>query len=383
MAMPEFKPLVSVVMVAYNHARYLRETISSVLKQSLAELELILIDNGSSDNSAEIIAEFDDPRIIKIRQENLGLSLAYNIGIERSSAPFIACGNADDVWMPEKLEEQLKAIEKTGAGVSFTAARLIDDHGNAVPEEIAAKFPFSFENLARAQMYEKFFFKSNFLCATSALISKDLLLEQAFKAELIQLQDFELWIRLVKKSSFLVLPQQLVGYRIRMDGQNLSLDSSNRARVLFELNCVYRNFFENVDPAFFRDAFANHLRKADFSGEIGMQFEQAFLFLKMQEPSIRVLGVELLYRLMNFEEGRRIAERDYAFRITDLWSLCKVPFYADSQSVDAAVLDYSDMALRLKESEAELDRLRRTMDELSNSKFWKLKSKIADIFNRH
>lgn len=378
--MTETDPIVTVVMVAYNHGKYLRRTMESVFAQTLPELEVILVDNGSTDDTTQIIAQISDPRMQVIRQENLGLSLGYNIGIERARGKYIALGNADDEWMPEKLSKQLEAMKQRSAGASFTAARLIDDDGLPVPDEIARQHPFSFEDLPRHQMYEKFFFKTNFICATSALIERHLIAAEGFDPTLIQLQDFELWVRLVKETEFVVVPEKLVAYRVRSDGQNLSLDTRNRARVLFELHLVYRRFFERVDPSFFKQAFAQHFRKADQSNELGLEFEKAFLYLKMEEPSIRALGIELLYSLLSLPAARGIAEADYNLKIADLWDISKTAIYADSQSMEASALDGLETAQRLKDCESELERLRESMRQITSGKLWKLREKVYDIF---
>lgn len=375
-------PLVTVVMVAYNHAKYLRETMASVFAQTMGDFEVILIDNGSTDDSQQIIATLQDPRLKVITQENLGLSLAYNIGIEAARGKWIALGNADDVWMPQKFELQIKALEATGAGAAFSAAQLIDDNGEAVPEEIAVQFPFSFDNLSREEFYEKFFFKTNFMCATSALLSTELMAKVKFDPALIQLQDFDVWVKLIKQTSFVVLPEKLVAYRVRCDGMNLSLDTRNRSRVLFELHSAYKKFFDDVEPEFFRKALGKHFRKPDQSNPVGLEFEKAFLFLKMQEPSIRALGLEMLYELLSSEAGREVAGRDYDLKIADIWDLSKMPIYADSQALDGSALETEQLLRKIKETESELSSLRESMRQITSGKLWKLREKVYGILKK-
>lgn len=372
-------PLVSVVMVAYNHEKYLRETMASVFAQSLSDLEVILVDNGSTDNSADIISGFNDPRLKVIRQENLGLSLAYNIGIESSRGKYIALGNADDTWEPEKLKLQVAAMQNNPqAAVSFAGARLIDDDGNTVDDSHAS---FSIEALPKARMYEKFFFKTNFMCATSALINRECInkYENVFDPCLIQLQDFDLWVRLIKKFDFVVLPEKLVGYRVRLDGQNLSLDKSNRSRVLFELNWTYRKFFENVDRELFKDAFGKHFRNKNAGCLLACKFEQAFLYLEMQEPAIRELGLELLYKLLASKNGREMAQRDYGTPIAELWNIARMPVYADSLSMEESVSRAAVTEKRLKDVEAELASLQEGLRKITSGKLWKLRERVYEI----
>jgi len=380
--MNEKAPAVSIVMVAYNHAKYLRETMASVFAQTLTDFEVILIDNGSTDNSPQIIAELNDPRLVCIRQENLGLSLAYNVGIERARGRWIALGNADDTMMPEKLELQLKAAEAHNAGAVFSAAQLIDDDSKPVPDELAAQFPFSFEVLPRARMYEKFFFRTNFMCATSAFINAKQLADGGFDPSLIQLQDFDVWVRLIKRCGFVVLQDKLTGYRVRTDGNNLSLDKRNRARVLFELGFVYKRFFDGVDYAFFKEAFGKHFRRTEPSGAVGLEYEKAFLFLKMQEPCLKAIGLEMLYVLLALPEGREVAASDYDLRIEQLWDLSKMPIYADSQSMESALVDAANVSAKLRDAESELSQLRESMRQITSGRLWRLREKVHRILKR-
>lgn len=373
------EPLVTVVMVAYNHAKYLRRTMATVFAQTLKNIEIILVDNGSTDDSASVISSLSDSRLQVIQQENLGLSIGYNIGIKRARGKYIALGNADDEWTPDKLEKQVQAIENEKAAACFSMAELVDDDNKPIPSAIASRFPFSFDNLPRERMYEKFFFNTNFMCATSALIDKSLLHDRMFDPSLLQLQDFELWVHLIKKGSFVIVPEKLVFYRVRLDGHNLSLDVSNRARVLFELHLAYKTFFDDVDMEFFRSAFASHLRNKDFAAE-AFDFEKAFLYMKMSEPSIKALGLEFLYSILSSEAGREIAARDYGMKIADIWNLSKSPIYADSQSFDGALAEAENMSERLRATEAELSQLRESMRQVTSGKLWRLREKVYGIF---
>ena len=108
--MSEHLPTVSVVIPCYNGAAFLRETLDSVLAQTYPPLEVILIDDGSTDESAAI-AESYGPPVRVIRQENQGESVARNRGMDEARGDWIACLDADDLWKPEKLERQLAAID--------------------------------------------------------------------------------------------------------------------------------------------------------------------------------------------------------------------------------------------------------------------------------
>jgi glycosyltransferase involved in cell wall biosynthesis len=104
-------PKVSVVIPTYDRAHFLDDAIRSVLAQTFDDFELIIVDDGSTDNTREVVNSFEDSRIKYIYQENRGVSAAYNSGILASSSEFIAFLDSDDLWLPQKLELQVKLLD--------------------------------------------------------------------------------------------------------------------------------------------------------------------------------------------------------------------------------------------------------------------------------
>src|SRR3989338_7703392 len=102
------KPAISVIMPVYNGEKYLREAIESILNQSFSDFELFIINDGSTDGTAGIIASFHDPRIVYLKNEsNLGLSRSYNRGIDAARGKYIARMDADDMSIPKRFERQI------------------------------------------------------------------------------------------------------------------------------------------------------------------------------------------------------------------------------------------------------------------------------------
>lgn len=125
-------PLISVVMPVYNGERYLRQSVESILNQTWRDFEFIIIDDGSTDATAEIVQQFEDKRILVIRNSaNLGLTASLNKGIAAAKGKFIARMDADDISLPERFEKQIgffrthPEIEALG-----TSTLYIDEHGN-------------------------------------------------------------------------------------------------------------------------------------------------------------------------------------------------------------------------------------------------------------
>ena len=122
---------VSVVIPTYNRAELLKLMIQSILAQTLRPLEIIIVDDGSTDHTAEVCASFA-PTVRYIRQGNAGVSAARNTGIRAAEGDWIAFCDSDDLWKYNKLELQLAAIDATGAGWSVTDFGLIDPEGRRV-----------------------------------------------------------------------------------------------------------------------------------------------------------------------------------------------------------------------------------------------------------
>ncbi len=375
-------PIVSIVMIAYNDGRYIADILNSILAQTFSNFEIILIDNSSTDNTAEVIAGFSDPRLRSFRNENVGLSEGYNIGIAKARGEYIAISNADDLWKAQKLEKQLELMQDESVGVVFCTADLIDDNGRQLSDEEAKNYPFNFENRTSEENYQRLFFNSNYFCAPSALIRKELLQQRPFDAMLIQLQDFEMWLHLVQKKAFKTVQESCFQYRVRLDGSNLSLSQKNKSRVAFELGIVYRHFFDNVDQNFFKRAFASHLRNPDFNSTEELEFEKGFLYLKMQHPAIYALGLEKLYELMSNPTSRKFGEERYKIKMRDVWEQALLPVYNDPAQFHETVNQLERLNAELKCAQNELAQVKSTMNAITSGKFWKLREKVYRLLGK-
>ena len=126
-------PKISVVMSVYNEEKYLPEAIESILNQTFEDFEFIIVNDGSTDRSLEIIQSYDDDRIVLINQENTGLAKALNNGIAISKSDFIARIDADDIAMPERLEKQLAFLSNSPSYIIIGSnAAIIDKDGHFV-----------------------------------------------------------------------------------------------------------------------------------------------------------------------------------------------------------------------------------------------------------
>src|SRR5688572_20082581 len=131
------KPLVTVLMPVYNAEKYLREAMDSILKQTLTDFEFLIIDDGSKDNSVDIINAYTDPRIRLVKNEhNLGISKTLNRGIEMASAELIARMDADDISYPARLQNQYDYFQKNPeCALLSTWARMVTEDNEHIRTE--------------------------------------------------------------------------------------------------------------------------------------------------------------------------------------------------------------------------------------------------------
>jgi glycosyltransferase involved in cell wall biosynthesis len=125
--MSDGRPLVSAIIPVYNGEAFLRETIESVLSQTYRDIECIVIDDGSTDGTGEIARSFGDS-IRYVRKENGGVSSARNLGIEMASGEFVAFLDADDLWVPEKIEKQMAVFAaRPDVGMVYSSVLFVDE----------------------------------------------------------------------------------------------------------------------------------------------------------------------------------------------------------------------------------------------------------------
>jgi glycosyltransferase involved in cell wall biosynthesis len=311
-------PLISIGMPAHNAERYVGAAIESVLRQTFGDWELIIINDGSTDATAERIASYRDPRIRWFSQENLGPPAAYNRALAQSRGRYFAILNADDVCYPDRLESQLRFYEGGGPRVLFSPVDFIDAEGNAVTGEHFLSGRFPAEPHTRAETVERFFTRGNFFSTPTLFTERKILLEAGlFHPALFTLQDFDMWVRLVKKHDLVPLPKPTVQYRIHPD--NISgpprndQDFRRGVRVHNEYHLLMRRFFDGMPAELFHDAFKDRLIRPDCATDLEHRCEQAFLYLKSSDRRCQLIGLEKMDGLLADPEGARVLSDLYGF----------------------------------------------------------------------
>jgi glycosyltransferase involved in cell wall biosynthesis len=215
-------PRVSVVMANYNYARFLPAAVESVLAQTERDFELVIVDDGSTDNSLAVIDRYlADPRVRCVRTTHLGQARAKSAAVTASVAPLVAFTDADDVWHPAKLERQLPLFADERVGVVHCRRTLIGEAGGPLP--------YTQPPLPRGDVLTAMF-RNNFVCFSSA-VARRIVLEHVglFDPHVDLAVDYDLWLRAAKHYHFDHVDEPLVQYRIGHG--NLSKRVGERLRV--------------------------------------------------------------------------------------------------------------------------------------------------------
>lgn len=225
-------PKVSVIMPVYNVERFVADAVSSVLAQSFADFELLIIDDQSPDGSIAICESFEDPRIHIIRHEkNRGLAGARNTGVRHAQGDVLAFLDSDDCWHADKLKRHLDHLDaRPEVGVSFSRSAFIDEYGNATncyqmprlrgiePGYYLCRNPIGNGSapVIRRQVFEDIAYSDDFH-GTSAC--------WYFDERLRRSEDIECWIRIALTTDWVIegIPDSLTLYRLNAGGLSASL----------------------------------------------------------------------------------------------------------------------------------------------------------------
>ena len=208
-------PLVSVIMPAYNAERYIADAIQSALDQTYSNWELIVVDDGSTDGTAEVVRRFttEDSRIKYFFQENGRLGKARNTGIENSNGPLIAFLDSDDLWLRDKLELQVSTLGETKVDVIFSNGFIF--HGADVAGETET-FPIVTGRIEGDEMLD-LLLAHNRIPVLSVLMRREIFDEAGpFEESPVYhgCEDYDLWVKLAKRRAvFFGMEDKLVRYR--------------------------------------------------------------------------------------------------------------------------------------------------------------------------
>lgn len=212
---PATTPAVSVIVTSYNYAEYLGAAIQSVLDQTYRDFEVVVVDDGSTDASRQVLAAFGE-RIVCLEQTNQGKSVALNRGLAISRGRYLAFLDSDDLWLPESLAHRVALLEsEPDVGVVYSKAYVIDGAGRRQPYTIGAPERFPGETL-RSLLYANPIQFLTFMVRQSCLTQ----VGEAFDRHLGAANDWDLYLRLSRVCRFHYLDEPTACWRVH--GRNWS-----------------------------------------------------------------------------------------------------------------------------------------------------------------
>ena len=330
-------PKVSVLLGVLNQEAYLPACIESVLAQTFSDFEFIILNDGSTDRTWEIIQDYakKDSRIRPYSfPEKQGIAVGCNFTVAKAEGEYLARMDGDDIWNPEKLERQVQYLEQhPECGVCFSQAEIIDGDGKVV-QGVDCDYMdqlFAQPNRSQSQWLQHLFCRGNCLVHSSSVIRSSSLKQVAgYRNAFRQLPDFDLWMQLIQVGEFYVVPEKLLRYR--WYAQNTSIPNSiGASRTYQEYFQLYLQLFQSMDAALFCRAFSSLFRCQDSSTPQELSCEQAFLLLEQSAGELpeagKLAGLTLLTNLINHEDTRKLLENKYHFTTFDYIALESDPIF--------------------------------------------------------
>jgi hypothetical protein len=228
-------PKVSVIIPTYNSEKYICKAIDSVLMQTYKDFEIIVIDDGSSDNTKDILSKYNG-KIRYLYEDNKGASAARNLGIKESRGEYVAFLDADDIWLADKLKLQVDAIN-TDPQIALvcTDAESFNEQGivkttfftTADPDRLLKRGYYIRHKIAQRKINDLYQFKGNFykeLISRNFILTSSVLMRKTcfdkigyFNSEFHVTQDYDLWLRAAMHFPFLYINKVTFRYRLRDD----------------------------------------------------------------------------------------------------------------------------------------------------------------------
>jgi glycosyltransferase involved in cell wall biosynthesis len=241
-------PTISVVVPAYNEERHIAEALDAVLAQTLTPLEVIVVDDGSTDRTAAVVEGYGE-RVLLVRQDNRGCPGAFDTGFREAKGDYVALCPADDIWEPQKLEWQREALaEHPEVDVAFGAARRF---GLASGDHLRPAEP----GVLDTERFAREMYSENLIADPSAVVRRSLYLERGGYEPLVG-EDYEFWMRALSAGATFYFDPRVVVH-LREHGGNLSY----RALDIWETkHLIHERYAELAgDPELVRRTLAHDL----------------------------------------------------------------------------------------------------------------------------
>lgn len=256
------------IVPVYNGAAYIEKTAHSILSQSFSDLELVLVNDGSTDESQEVLEALrrHDSRVKVFRQENGGIGSARNHGIENSCAPLVAFCDQDDLWEPRKLEKQVPTFDDPEIGLCYARVNLVDASGVRPPKDVEMPVGSVFDALLTW----------NFVPSCSVVVRRSVLSEfENFEEDrrMMGVDDWHCWLEVALRKKFAKVDEPLCTHLLHADNYSNNYLKMTEAEIM----CMDKiavsaralgmdRDFDGLKHAILEGRARLHITKGDFKG---------------------------------------------------------------------------------------------------------------------
>jgi glycosyltransferase involved in cell wall biosynthesis len=287
-------PLVSVVIPAHNAEVFINKTINAVISQTYRNLEVLVVDDGSTDDTSRIVESFvkRDHRIILVQQQQSGVAAARNVGIGRSSGEFIAPLDADDVWHPRNIEKQVLCLLDGGplVGLIYGWSVVIDEDSIFTGDFIAWNIEgYVFQTLLAR----------NFLGNASASLIRRTCFDKVglydckfFRGNAQGCEDWDMYLRIAQQYEFRVVPEFLIGYRRVKNSMSHNYERMKKSHSMLMSNID--SACSRIPDIFFRLSKINYYTKFSYENCNSKNYKQARFWLR------KSLEVDFILTVISF-----------------------------------------------------------------------------------
>lgn len=328
------QPLVSVILCVYNGEQFVAKTIESVLNQTYQNMEIIIVDDASTDMSRQIIDEFHDERIRRIwLEKNTHVCYACNTGLAKATGKYIAFIGHDDVWENNKIKKQVYFMEKHPDYVaSISCANIIDEFDRSRNTEDFLFKRFKNSNMTREAWIRKLVNNGNYFCSPSACIRREVIEKVGYyRYALVQLQDYDLWLRLLNEGPLYIFSQKLINYRrFSQSAQNISnVSPETRNRDCHERQWILADYIEKLPDDMYVRVFGKEGNNSSSISHKEVECEKALLLKEIGNCFAEKRFIELY----EDAECRDILEQKYGFGLKEFYKWNTVPMFFDTAAL--------------------------------------------------
>jgi len=379
--------LVSVIIPAYNHEKYIGDAINSVLNQTYKNIELIVEDDLSTNNTVKEIKKIKDKRLKTIfSKKNKGPVRTMNHLLSMCKGDYIAILGSDDIWYPEKLEKQLKYFSKKNIGAVFSMMDVIDENNNiSSDDELLNTKVFNKNNMSQAERMRLLFEKGNHLCHPTSIITREAFEKIGyFNLAYKQLHDFDYWIRLVNEYDIYIVPEKLIGYRRFNNKKNLSAINTNTVSIINEEYSILKNELTIIKDKLFKEGFRDLFVNSNSSSKDELLCEKMILLRNLDFCGVnnKFYALDFLSKIEN-NHLFDLLEEKYNYSLNDFYQEnSKIyEFYTPSMLMKNQK-EINKLVNDKKTIDDEYIKMSNELNSIYNSKSWKITKPLRKITER-